>query len=126
MNVQKCYDKSVSFNHNHDLTVSMVLMTNNSYRLFFCCLLFLFSLLPSCSNTGAAIMEREGCIHCHKFNEQGGNSGPDLTDVKHKRSEDWIIEKIRNPQKKNTGTKMPSYKHLSDDEISEIIAYLKR
>jgi len=88
-------------------------------------LLLPISLIPSCTNVGASIMEKEGCVQCHKFRGKGGNAGPDLTGVTKTRTDDWIKEKIKNPKNSNSKSAMPSYSHLTENDISAIISYMK-
>jgi len=53
--------------------------------------------------------------------------GPDLARVASRppgNSRDWQVEHLRNPQLFNPGTLMPSYAHLSDQELLALADYL--
>jgi cbb3-type cytochrome oxidase cytochrome c subunit len=76
------------------------------------------------SPDGAALFRKEGCINCHSFKGQGGETGPDLTAVTQRRSNSWIRAQIRNPRSHNPASQMPSFTNLSGREIGAIIKYL--
>jgi len=74
---------------------------------------------------GRVLFNEQKCITCHRFREQGGLTGPDLTGVINRRSTIWLVRQIRNPQSHNPNTRMPSYDHLDYFETYAIISYLK-
>ena len=88
-------------------------------------LLSTIALFPACAKKGAILFEREGCIQCHRFQERGKNMPLDLTAVSRRRSDRWIRQQIKNPQKNNPDSRMPPFSHLSEIEIRSIIRYLK-
>ena len=62
------------------------------------------------------------CFSCHVQGDkkpEGPPEGwaPDLTNVKHRLNPDWIIDWIRDPQKIQPGTKMPSFYPGGPDDI---------
>lgn len=77
------------------------------------------------------------CASCHKLG--GILTGPDLTDVEKRRSIDWIIQFVRSPQTviKNgdkeavalfqqfNNIQMPDHPDLKDDDIKNIVLYIK-
>ncbi len=79
---------------------------------------------------GTARLTRAGpsCISCHSIRDEsiisGGNIGPDLTDVYSRLGSEGIAQFLREPV---TPLKMDAYgkKSISDDEITDITAYLK-
>ncbi len=77
------------------------------------------------SPDGAELFRNQGCIGCHSFKGKGGQTCPDLTGVKGRRSDGWIREQIKDPSKHNPDTRMPTFGNLSYREISAIIRYLK-
>jgi len=82
-------------------------------------------ILSSCAQDGAAIFEKEGCIGCHRFKGAGGGICPDLTDVKNRRSDEWIKQQIMDSSVNNPKSNMPGFSHLSEKQIKTIIDYLK-
>ena len=51
-------------------------------------------------------------------------TGPDLSYLGRKRSEDWEIAHLKDPRGYSPNSIMPSFEFLSDDELSAIAAYL--
>lgn len=86
-------------------------------------LLVFLNVLPA--PDGPGLFRREGCIYCHSFKGEGGSMAPDLTGVTKRRSKSWIRDQLKNPQKHNPGSKMPSFSHLSRREVSALIKYLE-
>ena len=87
-------------------------------------LMLAFSLIKA--SDGGEIFREEGCSGCHSFKGQGGSLAPDLTAVTQRRSNKWIWDQIRNPQKHHPGSMMPSFDHLSWVEMVALIRYLNR
>ena len=59
------------------------------------------------SASGPALFDAHGCRSCHKIGERGGNSGPDLTLVGHRRPKAWLEKWLASPRAWKHGTKMP-------------------
>ncbi len=55
----------------------------------------------------AALFDAHGCRSCHKIGERGGNSGPDLTAVGHRRPKDWLEKWLASPRAWKHDTRMP-------------------
>jgi mono/diheme cytochrome c family protein len=55
----------------------------------------------------AALFDAHGCRSCHKIGERGGNSGPDLTLVGHRRPKAWLDQWLASPRAYKHDTKMP-------------------
>ena len=69
------------------------------------------------------------CIDCHRFREEGGGKGPELTGWA---SREWTIELIKNPAHKRfygrRNDRMPAYgerQELSDRQIEMITDWLR-
>ena len=81
---------------------------------------------------------RTNCSGCHNING-GQKFGPSLMGVSNKRDEKWLVQFIRSSHRliKNGDEqakvlfddfqkkRMPDHQHLSDKEISAIIAYIE-
>lgn len=71
------------------------------------------------AKSGKLIWQRYNCNACHQVYGLGGYLGPDLTNVYSMKGADYIKVFLV------SGTNvMPDF-HLSDKEITEVIAYLK-
>src|SRR5690349_4179384 len=65
-------------------------------------------LLPvSAAASGAPLFDAHGCRSCHKLGERGGNSGPDLTVVGHRRPKAWLEKWLHSPRAYKGDTRMP-------------------
>ncbi len=92
-------------------------------------LLLLLSILltVSCSSPGEKLFSQHGCINCHSFEGKGGGIGPDLTDVRNRRTDTEIRAQIDNPKLYNPFSQMPSFeKRLSEQEKEAIIKYITK
>lgn len=89
---------------------------------------FLLSLVvvPGCAqfHDGRVLFEQEGCRTCHSFQGSGGSMGPDLTAVRNRRNEEWILAYLENPRQLNPAARMPAYAHLSLGQKKALIAFL--
>ena len=68
------------------------------------------------------------CIRCHSMNLQGGDLGPELNFPKNI-TEYWnantVKEYIRDNTQFRAKSKMPPFKHLSEVQLNDLMAYLK-
>ncbi len=70
---------------------------------------------------GAQLFTSKGCQYCHAVNGQGGDRGPNLTNVTNRLTQDAITIRIL-----NGGGNMPAYGgNLTPDELNAIMAFLK-
>lgn len=68
---------------------------------------------------------KQKCQSCHTGKEKGGRLGPELTNVGRKRDEQYIVNKLRSPQKTNPETVMPTFKDLMPQEFEAVADYLR-
>jgi ubiquinol-cytochrome c reductase cytochrome b subunit len=69
---------------------------------------------------GAELFYSKGCEFCHQIGEQGGERGPDLTNVAGRMTAQEIGIRIT-----NGGPNMPAYAaSLAPDELEAIVAFL--
>lgn len=100
------------------------------------------NLLTPLELSGLYIYQREGCMHCHSrvirplrdelerygnhsissdlafFKDQKINRvriGPDLANVAHKYSDQWLTKHLLNPRSHIAMSNMPAYPHLNQD-----------
>lgn len=66
----------------------------------------------------SAVFDAHGCRSCHKIGERGGNSGPDLTTVGHRRSRAWLEKWLHSPRAFKPGTKMPEQGLAASDRAA--------
>jgi mono/diheme cytochrome c family protein len=72
---------------------------------------------------GAQLYREKGCEFCHGVGGVGGKKAPALTGLPADKA--WTPEKMTG-QILNGGQKMPPFREsLTDDEVSELIAYLR-
>ena len=82
------------------------------------------SLLPEPIRVGGAAIDREDCRQCHQLYGEGGRRGPVLQHLLGKRDKAWLVGHFRDPKKYVEGSKMPSFKYLSGEELSAMADYL--
>jgi mono/diheme cytochrome c family protein len=75
------------------------------------------------SKAGALLFRDKGCAYCHGSGGIGTKKAPSLLDIRN--NKDWPPEKMTD-QILNGGDKMPPFRDsLSDEEIAQLIAYLR-
>jgi len=72
---------------------------------------------------GKKLVDKIGCLGCHKVADRGGTFGPDLSRVAEKVQPLWQIPWIKNPLSYDPQTVMPDFR-ISESQISDISAYL--
>lgn len=80
--------------------------------------------IPPSVRLGGAIVDREDCRQCHRILGEGGRRGPELTGLSGRRDRAWLVGHLKEPKKFTPGSKMPSFRELSEDEIAAIADYL--
>ncbi len=105
---------------------------NNSFILFLLFGLIAFFAMPLSlfaaksseqEKAGSALFRDKGCTYCHGVGAVGTKKAPALTDLP--KDKTWTTEKITN-QILNGGQKMPPFREsVSDEEVSDLIAYLR-
>jgi mono/diheme cytochrome c family protein len=78
---------------------------------------------PADVKAGAILFRDKGCTYCHGPAGEGTKKAPPLADLRDGKT--WPTEKIAD-QILNGGKKMPPFRDaLSDEEIQQLIAYLR-
>jgi putative heme-binding domain-containing protein len=74
--------------------------------------------------TEGAVLFRQECVFCHGVSARGGMRGPDLTTGAwtHGGSDQELVATITDGV---PGTEMPAHAYLKEEEIGQIIAYLR-
>jgi len=73
---------------------------------------------------GEKLFLKYPCWVCHSINGKGGKLAPDLTKVGKRRNEAWMIKHFKDPPAITKKSFMPKF-NLSDEQIEELITYLK-
>jgi nitric oxide reductase subunit C len=74
---------------------------------------------------GVALYQSNGCVACHTIGGIGGTSGPELTNVGSRQPDaDWHIRHLKDPASLVAGSVMPSFAHLSDEDLRGLADYL--
>ena len=75
---------------------------------------------------GKTLYRQEGCFICHQLDGEGTKVGPDLTvEGTRGRSAAWLIGHFKNPAAYVPGSIMPSFKNLTDEQLSALTAFLE-
>lgn len=64
------------------------------------------------------------CSYCHSLHGRGGTVGPALDNVGLRRTNEWMGDHFKNPQKITPGTKMARIKFKKSD-LDALVSYLK-
>jgi mono/diheme cytochrome c family protein len=78
---------------------------------------------PANSANGKKLIDKIGCLGCHKISDRGGTFGPDLSRVAEKIDPSWPMAWVKNPLSYDPETVMPDFR-LQDKEIADIAEYL--
>lgn len=74
--------------------------------------------------SGQRLYQSLGCSGCHMINGIGGTTGPDLTSVGTRRDREWIFGHFKNPKAYVPNSAMPSFGHLSEQELKDLTDYM--
>ena len=79
------------------------------------------------SPSNRAVFEAAGCRSCHRVGGKGGDAGPDLTLVGHRRSRAWLEVWLSKPSAWKADTRMPDPRLAPGDRaaIADYLASLK-
>ncbi len=82
--------------------------------------------LTSVERAGRALYQSQQCAGCHRIAGQGGEEGPDLTEVGLRHSAGWLHSFMEEPARFHPESRMPSYgpPALTHQEIEELARYL--
>lgn len=78
---------------------------------------------PAQAENGASLFDAAGCRACHRVGLRGGDSGPDLTLVGHRRPRAWLAEWLKSPRAWKPDTLMPE-QGLSDADRAALTDFL--
>ncbi len=73
---------------------------------------------------GDKLMVEMDCRQCHTIQGSGGKVGPDLTQVRLRRSKEHLVRWLEDPTLFRPSSGMPGFPWKSEQEIYDIIAYL--
>ncbi len=76
------------------------------------------------ADVGAKLFDTSECRNCHSLNHQGSEVGPDLTQAGVRRSQDWLVEFIYDPEEQFPDTKMPRFPWKNKQQAADIVAFL--
>jgi mono/diheme cytochrome c family protein len=75
---------------------------------------------------GKTLYRQEGCFICHRLDGEGNKVGPDLTvEGTRRRSAAWLIGHFKSPAAYVPGSIMPSFKNLTDEQLSALTSFLE-
>ena len=73
---------------------------------------------------GDKLVVEMDCRQCHTIQGSGGKVGPDLTQVRLRRSKEHLVRWLEDPTLFRPSSGMPGFPWKSEQEIYDIIAYL--
>jgi ubiquinol-cytochrome c reductase cytochrome b subunit len=73
-----------------------------------------------------ALILREGCVGCHRLDGVGGTNGPDFEGVGSRRSVDWVVNYLPDPEAIDPDATMRAYPDLSLEDRTAIARFLAR
>lgn len=73
---------------------------------------------------GAKLFSQSECRTCHSINHQGSEVGPDLTQVGFRRSREWLVDFIYDPEDLFPDTKMPRFPWTDKQQTADVAAFL--
>lgn len=74
---------------------------------------------------GKEIFKNRGCAICHSIDRVGGTVGPDLTQVTVRRTDERLVNWLKDPPSLLKDTDMPKVPWKEDQEIFDLITYFK-
>ena len=75
---------------------------------------------------GKTLYRQEGCFICHQLDGDGTKVGPDLTfEGTRGRTSAWLVGHFKDPSSYVPGSVMPSFKNLTDEQLSALTAFLE-
>ncbi|HMV43343.1 MAG TPA: cytochrome c [Leptospiraceae bacterium] len=74
---------------------------------------------------GKKIWEKNNCMGCHTLLGEGAYYAPELTKSYERRGPDWIRLFLKDPQAMYPGQRKMVKYNFTDQEISDVIAFLK-
>jgi len=77
------------------------------------------------SEKGKEIFKDRGCAICHSIDRVGGTVGPDLTQVTVRRTDERLVNWLKDPPSLLKETDMPKVPWKDEKEIFDLIAYFK-
>jgi len=82
--------------------------------------------LPRAARSGELLYYNNGCSDCHAVAGEGGDRGPDLTDIGFRRSAGWLHSFIESPSDFHENSDMPAFgpPQLSHQDVEELSKYL--
>ncbi|MEW6109301.1 MAG: c-type cytochrome [Nitrospirota bacterium] len=75
-------------------------------------------------SAGQKVYQSLGCSSCHTINGIGGTTGPELTHVGSNRERGWFYGHFRNPSEYVPNSAMPSYGHVSEQDLNDLTDYM--
>ncbi|MBI3757308.1 MAG: cytochrome c, partial [Deltaproteobacteria bacterium] len=69
---------------------------------------------------GEKLVETLDCRQCHTIHGDGGEVGPDLSNIGLRRSQDWLVRWLEDPTLFRPSSGMPGFTWKSEQEIYDI------
>lgn len=80
---------------------------------------------PGDSDKGKETFKEKGCSICHSIDRAGGTVGPDLTQVTVRRTDERLVDWLKDPSALLKDTDMPKVPWKDEQEILDLLAFFK-
>lgn len=70
------------------------------------------------------LLNSQGCKACHRIEEAGADTGPNLEKVGGRLSHEQLRAMLVNPQKRHAKNRIGDFSHLQDHEIEALTLFL--
>lgn len=75
---------------------------------------------------GRRLLHQEGCLNCHRYNDEGADVGPDLThEARRGRNAAWLAGHFRDPEAYSKDSMMPAFRNLTPGQLQALVALLQ-
>lgn len=70
------------------------------------------------------LLNSQGCKACHRFENDGGQVGPDLQGLGSRLNALQIRKMLVNPEHQHGESRLPDFRHLAEDEMDALVSFL--
>ena len=81
---------------------------------------------PDTEALARRLLNSQGCKACHRIEEAGATSGPDLEKVGSRLTREQLRSKLVNPQRLHAAGRIADFSHLQESEIDALTTFLEQ
>ncbi|MCM2266107.1 MAG: cytochrome c [Desulfuromonadales bacterium] len=79
---------------------------------------------PDAEALARRLLNSQGCKACHRIEEAGASTGPDLEKVGSRLTREQLRRMLVNPQKRHATGRITDFSHLQNHEIDALALFL--